>query len=133
MSSKELYLGIHIDIPNYKNILDALHITHKKDANIMQIFLGDKTLTTLREKFRPTSVEIKEFKTYLKKYKMKFVVHAILRLNYCNDPASKRNLWGLENLIYDMNLCHKLGGIGCVVHMGTFNKKDQYNIRRMHG
>jgi apurinic endonuclease APN1 len=123
MNSKELYLGIHIDTPNYKNILDALHITHKKGANIMQIFLGDKTLTTLREKFRPTPEEIKEFKSYLKLYNMKFVVHAILRLNYCNDPKSKHNLWGLENLIYDMNLCHKLGGIGCVVHMGTFKTK----------
>ena len=123
MSSKELYLGIHIDTPNYKNILDALHITRKKGANIMQIFLGNKTLTTLKEKFRYTSEEIKEFKSYLKRYNMKFVVHAILRLNYCNDPTSKRNLWGLENLIYDMNLCHKLGGIGCVVHMGTFKTK----------
>ena len=57
---------------------------------------------------------------------MKIVIHAILSLNYCNNPYSPRFKWGLDNLIYDMNIGYQIGAIGVVIHMGT-HKTEKLN------
>ncbi len=117
-----MLIGCHINNP--KSILDALHITVKSGGNILQIFLGDNILTTLSKKIKLSTDEIKEIKSYMKTNDIKLVVHSILSLNFCKDPFYKRNAWGVENLIYDLNLCAKLGGIGCVIHLGTYKTKN---------
>ena len=124
---KTFYLGIHINDIYFKSLLNALKITKKLNANVLQIYLGDKRLTTLSKKMKFTNDEIKIIKSYLKENDIKFVVHSILSLNFCNDPHSRRNQWGIDNLVYDMNLCNKLGGFGVVVHMGT-HKTKKINI-----
>ena len=124
----KLYLGIHLN-NNYfnNNILDALKETKRLGANTLQIYLGSKILTTLREKIILSKNEEKEIKDFLKKNDMKIFIHAILRLNFCNDPKLKRNEWALDNLIYDINLCKKINGRGVVIHMGT-HKTLKLNI-----
>ena len=118
-----MLIGCHINHP--KSILDALNITVKSGGNILQIFLGDNVLTTLSKKIKLSTSEIKEIKSYMKTNDIKLVVHSILSLNFCKDPFYKRNTWGVENLIYDLNLCAKLGGIGCVIHLGTYKTKNR--------
>ena len=113
--------GIHIG--DYHNLVHHIKETHKLKCHALQIFLGNKTLTTLSEKYKPSKEEIKEIKDLLKKYKIDLYCHAILTLNYCNDPESKRNMWGLTNLIYDMNLLYQLGGKACVIHVGHYKTK----------
>ena len=113
--------GIHIG--DYHNLVHHIKETHKLKCNALQIFLGNKTLTTLSEKYKPSKEEIKEIKDLLKKYKIDLYCHAILTLNYCNDPESKRNMWGLTNLIYDMDLLYKMGGKACVIHVGHYKTK----------
>ena len=125
--SKSFYLGIHINENHFKNLLDALKYTKKIGGNILQVYLGDKRLTTLRLKIKLTKDEINEIKIFLKENNMKLVIHAILSLNYCNDPFSPRFKWGLDNLIYDMNLGYQLGALGVVLHMGT-HKTEKLNI-----
>jgi len=120
-------IGIHLDDKKYKNILEALKITSSLGANILQIYCGNKTLTTLREKYILAKGEAQEIKLYLKEHNMKIVFHSILTLNFCRDPYHPRNKWGLDNLIYDMNLCYSIGGIGCVIHMGRY-KSPSINI-----
>jgi apurinic endonuclease APN1 len=120
-------IGIHFD--NYsgkyesKNILELIEKTEAIGGNILQIFLGNKTLTTLREKYILNNDEVNSIKKLLKDYKIKLYVHSILSLNYCNNPYSARNKWATDNLIYDMNLCKKINGVGCVLHMGTYKTK----------
>jgi DNA polymerase beta len=121
------YIGIHLNDVHYESLLNALKIALKFGANVLQIYMGDKRLTTLTKKYRFTNDEIKSIKLFLKKHSMKLVIHAILSLNYCNDPKLPRNQWGIDNLTYDMNMCYKLGGIGCVIHMGT-HKTLKINI-----
>ena len=41
----------------------------------------------------------------------------------------KRYEWGLTNLIYDMNLLHKLGGKACIIHAGRYITK-RYEISK---
>jgi apurinic endonuclease APN1 len=118
-----MLIGCHINNP--KSILDALNITVKSGGNILQIFLGDNVLTTLSKKIKLSTDEIKEIKSYMKTNDIKLVVHSILSLNFCKDPFYKRNTWGVDNLIYDLNLCAKLGGIGCVIHLGTYKTKNR--------
>lgn len=113
----KLYLGAHLD--NYKNIIDALNKTLELKANVLQIFLGSKYLTSLREKIILSKDEIKRINLFIKEHNIKLFIHGLLSLNYCNDPYSARNYWGIGNLIHDMNLCYQLGGIGVVIHMGT--------------
>jgi len=123
----KLYLGVHLDNNHYNTIIDALNKIKKFGGNVLQIYLGSKYLTTLREKILLTKDEIIEIKLYLKENDIKLFVHSILRLNYCRDPFSKRNEWGIDNLIYDMNLCYKIGGKGVVLHLGT-HKTEKINI-----
>jgi DNA polymerase beta len=114
-----LFYGIHLNDIHYTSLMDALNKTVNYKANVLQIYMGNKTLTTLREKYKFTTSEFKEIKTFLKKYNIKLFIHAILSLNFCKDPSSSRNKWGIDNLIYDMNMCYKLGGIGVVIHLGS--------------
>ena len=107
-----------INLSDYKHINQHILKAHSLGCHALQVFLGSKTLTTLSEKWKPTPEEIKITKDLLKKYNIQLYVHGLLTLNYCNDPSSKRNQWGLTNLLYDMNLLHKLGGKACVIHMG---------------
>ena len=107
-----------INLSDYEHINQYILKAHSLGCGALQVFLGSKTLTTLSEKWKPTPEEIKITKDLLKKYKIQLYVHGLLTLNYCNDPCSKRNQWGLTNLLYDMNLLHQLGGKACVIHMG---------------
>ena len=120
----KLYLGIHLDIhldnSHYITIINALKATLKYGGNVLQIYLGSKSLTTLREKIKLSKDEMMEIKNFINNNNIKLFIHAILRLNYCYDPFSKRYQWGLDNLIYDMNMCYKLGGSGVVIHCGYY-------------
>jgi apurinic endonuclease APN1 len=100
----------------YKNINEAYKIAKKIKANIIQVYLGDKRLTTLRKKIVLTDSEINS----IKKKDIKLVIHGILTLNFCNDPTSPRYRWGIDNVLYDMNLGKKLNALGVIIHMGNF-------------
>ena len=119
-----LNLGISL---NYENIIEALKETKKLKANVLQIYNGDKRLTTLSKKIKLNNKEIKEIKTFLKENKIKLFIHAILSLNFCNNPHIPRNKWGIDNLIYDLDTCKKINGSGVIIHMGT-HKTKKINI-----
>jgi len=133
----KIKIGVHLNNYDYnenngsynsKNILDVLKYATKIKANVLQIFLGNKTLTTLREKINLSEKEIIQIRNYIIKHQINLYVHSILPLNFCSDPTSQRFRWGIDNLIYDMNLCEKIGGIGCILHLGTYKtKKFDFN------
>ena len=127
-----MHIGVHLENNYYKNILDALKYTRKIKATALQIFFGNKILTTLREKYDPTEKEIAVIRKYITDHKIKLYIHSILSLNFCSNPNSKRFSWGIDNLIYDMNLCNKLGGIGCILHLGTY-KSPKFNYTPEEG
>jgi apurinic endonuclease APN1 len=118
-----VFIGIHLNKSRFEDITNALDQAIKMKANVLQIFLGDNRLTTLRHKIILNPTQITEIKKILKDNNIKLYVHSIFSLNFCNDPSSIRFKWGLDNLIYDMNICKKLGALGCVLHMGSFKTK----------
>ena len=56
----KLYLGIHLN--HFISILDALKETKNLGLNVLQIYMGSKILTTLREKIYLDKDQIKEIK-----------------------------------------------------------------------
>ena len=118
-----LSIGIHLNKSRFEDIINALDQAIKIKANVLQIFLGDNRLTTLRYKIILNPTQISEIKKIIKDNNIKLYVHSIFSLNFCNDPSSIRFNLGLDNLIYDMNICKKLGALGCVLHMGSFKTK----------
>ena len=127
LDKNKLYIGVYISTAHYGNLLEALENTIELGANVLQVYMGDNVHTTLSKKLILSKEEIKIDKAYIKKNDIKFFVHSILSLNFCKDPLSKRNKWAIENIVYDMNLCYQLGGLGVVVHMGTY-KTDKMNL-----
>ena len=124
----DLYLGIHYNEEEFSpSILKALEKTKSIGANVLQIFNGNKRLSTLREKINLSNQDGKEIKLFLKKYKMKLFIHSILILNYCKDPESPRNRWGIDNIVYDINSAKKVGASGVVLHMGSY-KTEKINL-----
>lgn len=124
----ELYLGVHYNEEIFEPyILKALIKAKKLNVNVVQIFNGNKKLTTLSEKIKTSNEEAKAIKSFLKENKIKLFIHSILTLNYCKDPKSLRNRWGIDNIVYDINSAQKLGAIGVVLHMGSY-KTEKINI-----
>ena len=123
-----LYLGIHYNEEEFSpSILKALEKTKKVGANVLQIFNGNKRLSTLREKINVSNQDSKEIKLFLKNNNIKLFIHSILILNYCKDPESPRNRWGIDNIIYDINSAKKVGASGVVLHMGSY-KTEKINL-----
>lgn len=120
-----MYIGIHND--DYLNIKKTIKDVIYLKINCLQIFLGSKTLTTLSEKWNPSKEEIKEIKDLLRKHNIQLFIHGMLRINFCNDPSQKKYFWGLQNLIYDMQLGNLLGAQGVIIHSGH-TKTKFFNI-----
>ena len=120
-----MIIGSHMNrkSKNYDSITDAIKGESKIGGSIIQIFLGSSVKTTLTEKFRLTVKEIKEIKAAKKKYNVKIVVHGVLTLNMCS-PLERRYQWNIDNLVYDLELNEKIGGLGVVIHMGTRKTKN---------
>ena len=119
--------GIHSD--DYTHIKDTLLKAVKLKVSNVQIFLGNKVLTTLREKFKPNKQEIKEIKDLLKKHNLNLYIHGLLTLNFCNDPNNKRFTWGLTNLLYDLNVGQQLGAKAVIIHAGRYITK-KYSLTK---
>jgi len=117
--------GIHVNDPN--NIIESIQKAIKLKCSNIQIFLGDKIKTTLKYKHFFSKEEISNIKNILKENNINLYVHGLLTLNFCNDPKHKRYQWGLDNLIYDINMGQKLGVKGITIHAGRYITK-RYEI-----
>ena len=115
---EKLHIGVNID--SYTNIFTALNFVIRNKCNVLQIYLGDKRLTTLSKKIKLSNKQIELFRKKLKENNIQLFVHSILTLNFCKDPHSERNKWGIENLVFDMNLAEKLGATGVVLHSNSY-------------
>ena len=114
-----MYIGGHYsNITNFEDLILALEHTRKSGGNIIQIFVGKNTATTITQKAKITNQEAKEIKKICKELNMQIYIHASLSLNLSN-PLTGRYHWILDNLIYDMNFAHKIGAKGVTVHLGT--------------
>jgi deoxyribonuclease-4 len=119
-----MYVGVYLHkVMNYNDIMKSLKKVKNLGGNFLQFYVGSSYLTTLREKIILTENEIDNIKTYMKKYNIKIVFHGLVRLNFCLDPTKERFKWGINNLIYDMNLASQIGAQGVIIHLGYYKTK----------
>ena len=114
-------IGGHYDeIYTLSEFMKVSDFNLKSGGNVMQIFMGDRSHTTLTKKFKPERKEAKEIREFLnnKKTKTKLFIHGNLRVNL-SAPLKPRYLWNQNNVIFDMVNGHKIGASGVVVHLGT--------------
>ena len=111
------YIGCHASIS--KGILNAIKYVEDIDGNCLQIFLGSNQSTSLNRKTKVTEEQILEINKYVKDKKIKLFIHTVYLLNFCNFPPDNKQIqYALDNLIFDLKLTEKLGGLGCVLHIG---------------
>ena len=114
-------IGPHASIS--KGILNAIKYAEDIGGNSLQIFLGSNQSTSLKMKTKVSDEEIEAINKHLKTTKTVLVIHTVYLLNFCNHPPSNSSIkYALDNLIFDIKLTARLGGIGCVLHIGY--KKD---------
>ena len=117
---------------HYNYLLNCFKKVKEDRWNAIQIYYGDKRKTTLRYKYKLTPDEILNLKRYLNENNLLLVIHSILTLNFCNPPDSMKFRWGLDNLIFDLLQCIKMGGFGVVLHLGRI-KTTKINISLEEG
>ena len=121
MNKTRCLIGPHASIG--KGVLNAIKYAEYIDGNTVQIFLGSNQTSSLKMKTKLNVDQITEIKNHIAKTKTVLVIHTIYLLNFCNNPPTSPAIkYAIDNLIYDIRLTHKLGGIGCVLHLGY--KKD---------
>ena len=117
-------IGPHASIS--KGILNAIKYAEDIGGNTLQIFLGSNQSTSLKMKTKVSDEEIVAINTHLKSTKTVLVIHTVYLLNFCNHPPSNSAIkYALDNLIFDIKLTARLGGIGCVLHIGYKKELDE--------
>ena len=128
MSNNRCLIGPHASIS--KGILNAIKYAEYIDGNTLQIFLGSNQTTSLKMKTKITEEQIKEVREHLQKTKTVLVIHTVYLLNFCTHPPTHSGFkYARDNLVYDIRLTQKLGGIGCVLHIGyqkDLEEKEAY-------
>lgn len=121
-------IGCHSSIK--KGVLEAVKYTDKIGGNATQIFLGSRESSSLTKKKQITDEEAVEIKKWLKANKHILIIHAVYTLNFCKfKPGDKKYKYVTDNLVWDLNMTEKIGGIGCVLHIGyqlDLSEKDAY-------
>ena len=121
-------IGAHASIS--KGILNSIKYIESIGGNCLQIFLGSNQSTSLKMKTKITDKQINEVRRYLKEKNIILVIHTVYLLNFCNHPPTNKQIkYALDNLIFDLELTGKLGGIGCVLHIGykkELNENEAY-------
>ena len=120
MPRNSLYIGGSFSQKD-SNIIESIKKSKKQGGNVIQQYVGDNILTTLRTKESDKKEHINEIKQLLKKNNMNIVIHSMLRLNFCLPHRNKRYKWGIVNALYDIKFASKINAIGTVIHLGHLN------------
>ena len=113
-----MYFGAHINVAD--GLLKEATKIHNMGGNIIQLFLTSKGHRKVSKKAEP---ELKELNRYLKKKKMKCVVHGSYILNLARDWDN--HAWWLKNLQLELEYANKINAIGVVVHFGHQMELDK--------
>jgi len=110
------YCGIHLHKDGYKTYYDLIKNYHINwQCNSFQIFLS----SPYSLKYSP-SIDINDIqltKRYIKANNIHLITHAGYLINFSN-PNKKLISVMIENIIEELTIMNKLGGIGVIIHMG---------------
>ena len=120
-----LIIGGHLNKNN--NFFETIKQVELLKTKTLQIFTGSPQriffpLQHIKANEIKGSLEdLEKTKEYIKKNKIKLFIHASYILNFCD--VEKHKLY-MKILLEELELAHKLGAVGCILHMGK-RKPDQ--------
>lgn len=114
-------IGCHVSIGSgMRGIGNAIESVRASGANFMQVFVSNPR----SGKHSPNSVfdtSAEEIRALLQKNGIGLVIHAPYVLNFAKPPVlapSSELSWWVKTLLQELEVCHNVGGIGVVVHVG---------------
>ncbi len=111
------YIGGHTSIS--PSILEGIQYMHGLGANAIQIFAGSNASASLKTKQVVSAGAAQEIRSYIQRFGLYVVIHAIYMLNFCQyGPSSRRIKYMHDNLKYDLELAQRIGARAVVIHMG---------------
>lgn len=124
MSKGETFIGCHSSIS--KGVLEAIKYTQYIGGNTTQIFLGNKLSSNLKQKTKISEQEEKTIKKHINDTNHKLFIHTAYILNLCKYPKGNSQIkYAIDNVVYDLEQTEKIGGIGCVLHIGYKMKLEE--------
>lgn len=109
-----MLIGRHIGLT--EEFENTPNIAIKHNYNCMQIFISNPQQYSFKQR---TEKELKEFKEKIEKNNIKLFIHSSYTINLCQEKPF------IKSLIRDLEACHILNGIGCVIHMGHYSNDSE--------
>lgn len=108
-------IGSHISAEGQKGIQQAIIHASTIDANCLQIFVSNRVGKGTKKLTDDDAIEIKKL---LKSKKISLFIHSPYVLNFAKE--FEPNSWWIKLYLKELEICHSIGAIGCVIHMGKF-------------
>ena len=113
--------GCHVSIGSgLKGVINAIEGVRAVGANFAQVFVSNPR----SGKHSPNSAFDKnaaEIRAVLRANDVGLVIHAPYVLNFAREPTflpSSELSWWVKTLLQELEICHNVGGLGVVVHVG---------------
>ena len=111
-----LIIGAHVVADG--DVLKALHKLVKMRGKALQLFLSNPCSVRKANAVNWSDKLITDVRDFCEKNDIILVIHSKYLLNLSRN-VDGRNMWALNSLIDDVKIAHRIGAIGCVVHMGS--------------
>lgn len=116
------YCGIHLHKDGFNNYYDLIKYYHNNwNCNSIQIFLS----SPYSLKYGPSIEEndINMTKKYIKSNNIHLITHSGYLLNFANPHKRLINVM-IKNILEELTIMNKIGGIGVIIHMGKTLEKS---------
>jgi len=122
------YIGAHI--PRENNLLNTMNKIIESGGNSLQIFASNPKsikVANYNHKFLGNPEDIFSF---IQKNNFKLVIHSPYTINLSSSLIINKRLitinecYWIQILLNELEIAHKIGAIGCIVHTGKFTKNS---------
>ena len=110
----KFYYGAHMSIKN--SIQFAIDEIIEYEGNLLQIFISNPMST--KSNIKLTDSECKNIKNKLTDRDCRIVIHLPYVINLSKPILRLADAWWIKMICDQLLISHKIGSIGCVVHVG---------------
>ena len=110
------YYGAHISIKN--GIISAINEIIDYGGNMIQIFISNPM--SVKYNFKYSETDYITIKQKLKDTNSKLVIHLPYVINLSKPTKKIEESWWIKMICDQLEVSHKMGSIGCVVHVGKY-------------
>jgi len=121
------FIGAHIT--REKTLLETIQKIIDADGNSLQIFASNPRsvrIGNFNHKFFGNPEEIQKF---IHKTNFKLIIHSPYVINLASPLTFNKRIMNLDDcywiklILYELEIAHNIGAIGCVVHTGKYTKQ----------